>query len=73
MKMKNNLFKLYILCAFLLTDFVLFAQPGQDQGGGGLEGDDPPVASIDEKLIWLGMIAILFAFHMYKNRSKQVL
>ena len=70
--MKNNLFKLYILCFFLLTDFVVFAQPGQDQGGGGLEGDDPPTAAIDEKLIWLGIIAILFAFFSYKRKISKI-
>jgi hypothetical protein len=49
--MKNNLFKLYILSFFLLTDFISFAQPGQDQPGGGLEGDDPPPFQM--KLVFL--------------------
>ena len=71
--MKNNLFRLYLLSFFLLTDFIIFAQPGQDQPGGGLEGDDPPVASINGKLILLAAVAVLFAFYTYKNRSKQTL
>lgn len=70
--MKNNLFKLYILSFFLLLDITLFAQPGQDQGGGGLEGDDPPTAPIDGKLLWLGIVALLFAFYTYKRRLSKV-
>jgi len=70
--MKTNLFKLYILCFFLLTDLMLFAQPGQDEPGGGLEGDDPPTAAIDEKLIWIGIIAILFAFYSFKRKNSKV-
>jgi hypothetical protein len=69
--MKNNFFKLYILSFFLLTDFMLFAQ-GQDQGGGGLEGDDPPTAPINAKLIWLVILAILFAFYSYKRRLSKI-
>ena len=69
--MKNNFFKLYILSFFLLTDFMLFAQ-GQDQGGGGLEGNDPPTAPINDKLIWLGILAILFAFYSYKRRLYKI-
>jgi hypothetical protein len=69
--MKNNIFKLYILAFFLLADFISFAQPGQDQPGGGLEGDDPPPAPINGKLILLAIAAILFAFYTIKNRRKE--
>lgn len=40
----KNIFKLYLLTFFILSDFVVFAQPGSDDGSGGLEGDDPPAA-----------------------------
>ena len=70
--MKNNFFKLYILSFVLFSDIILFAQPGQDQGGGGLEGGDPPTAPLDEKLIWLGIVAILFAFYSYSRRLSKV-
>ncbi|KAB1156525.1 hypothetical protein [Flavobacterium luteum] len=69
--MKNNFFKLFILSFFLLTDIMLFAQ-GQDQPGGGLEGSDPPSAQINAKLIWLGIVAILFAFYSYKRRLSKI-
>ena len=70
--MKNIFFKWYIVGFFLLTDILLFAQPGQDQGGGGLEGNDPPTAPLDGKLIWLGIVAILFAFYSYRRRLSKV-
>ena len=71
--MKNIFFKSYIVGFFLLTDILLFAQlPGQDQGGGGLEGEDPPTAPLDGKLIWLGIVAILFAFYSYRRRLSKV-
>jgi len=68
-EMKNKLFNLYLISFFLLVDFVAFAQPGDDDGSGGLEGDDAPPAPIDGKLIWLGIIALLYAFYsIRKNR-----
>ena len=56
----------------LLSDFMLFAQPGDDDGGGGLEGDDPPAAPINGKLIWLAITGILFAFYYYNSQRKKV-
>lgn len=70
-KMKNNFFKLFILSFFLLSDIMLFAQ-GQDQPGGCLECNDPPTATINTKLIWLGIVAILFAFYSYKRRLSKI-
>jgi len=56
-----------------LTDFISFAQPGQDQPGGGLEGDDPPPAPINGKLILLAIAAVLFAFYTLKNKRREAL
>lgn len=71
LEMKNSFFKTIILGFFLLSDLVLFAQPGDDDGSGGLEGGDTPPAPIDGKLIWLGIIAILFAFYILKRKREQ--
>lgn len=65
--MKNKLFQLYLLTFFLLVDFVAFAQPGDDDGSGGLEGDDPPPAPINGKLIWLAIVGLVFAFYSIKK------
>ena len=70
--MKDNLFKVYLLSFFLLTDFIVFAQPGQDEPGGGLEGDDPPVAPINGKILWLAFAAVLFAMYSFRNKTKKV-
>ncbi|WP_298224243.1 hypothetical protein [Flavobacterium sp.] len=65
--MKNRLFNLYLISFFLLVDFVAFAQPGDDDGSGGLEGNDPPPAPINGKLVWLGIVALLYAFYSIRK------
>jgi len=66
----KNIFKLYLLSFFLLSDFVMFAQPGDDDGGGGLEGEDPAPAPINSKLIYLAALGVLFV--LYKKNKKTV-
>jgi hypothetical protein len=68
--MKNKLFNLYLLSFFLFIDFVAFAQPGSDDGSGGLEGNDPPPAPINGKLLWLVVIALIYAVYTIQNKRK---
>ncbi|NUY82115.1 hypothetical protein HUK80_14520 [Flavobacterium sp. MAH-1] len=68
--MRQNLYKLYFLSFFLLIDFMAFAQPGDDDENGDLEGDDPAPAPINGKLIWLAIVGILFAYYSYKKSRK---
>jgi len=75
--MKTNLFKTYILLFFLMCDFISFAQPGMGANDGTptdptLEGDSDttPPAPINGKLIWLGLVAILFAYYSYKKNKR---
>ena len=68
--MKNNLFKLYLLSFLLLADFVMFAQPGDDNGDGTLEGNDPLPVPINGKLIWLGIAGLLFVVYTIKKNRK---
>lgn len=68
--MKNNLFKLYILGFFILTDFMAFAQPGDDTVDGGLETDDDPPVPVNGKLIYLGIAGLLFAVYTYRRNKK---
>jgi len=67
----RNLYKFYLLAFILLFDFVAFAQPGDDDGGGGLEGSDPQPAPINGKLFFLAITGILFVFYTYKRNKKQ--
>jgi hypothetical protein len=68
--MKNNLFKLYIHSFLVLSDFVMFAQPGDDNGDGTLEGDDPLPTPINGKLIWLTITGLLFVIYTIKRNRK---
>jgi hypothetical protein len=69
--MNNKLLSLYTLCFFLLNDFIIFAQ-GDGNEDGDLENPDPALP-IDGKLIWLGIIGIIFAFYIYRSKTKEVL
>lgn len=66
----KNLFKLYLLSFILLSDFMIYAQPSTDDGSGGVEGNDPPVAPINSKLIFLALIGLVFVFYNFKKRLK---
>lgn len=71
--MKTKLFKIYLLSFFILSDFIMFAQdPGDEgDGDGGLEGNDPDPVPVNSKLIWLGVIALIFAFYKLKINHKE--
>lgn len=68
--MKNRVSYSFLVIFFLLIDFVAFAQPGDDDGSGGLEGNDPPPAPINGQLIWLGILAIIFAYYSIRRFRK---
>lgn len=68
--MKATLLKIYIFSFLFMTDFASFAQPGTDDGGGGLEGDDPPPAPINTKLIFLAVFGILYAAYYFRNNKQ---
>jgi hypothetical protein len=67
----KNLLRFYLLTFIMLSDFVAFAQPGDDDGGGGLEGGDPEPAPINSKLILLAITGILFVMYTFRRNRKQ--
>ena len=67
--MKRNLFKYYIVVFFLLSDFMVFAQPTDDEEGD-LQGGDEPAVPINGKLFWLFLCGMLYAFHLYRRQRK---
>jgi hypothetical protein len=66
----KSFYKIYILAIVLFSDFALLAQPGSDDGGGSLEGNDAPAAPINGKLIWLGIIGLLLLFITFPKKEK---
>jgi hypothetical protein len=69
--MKTNLLKYYVAAFYFCSTFVLFAQPGTDDQGGGLEGDDVPGVPIDDYIWEIGLLGLILAILklriMYKN------
>ena len=69
--MKNKLFNIYLLGFFLLSDFIMFAQtPGSDSPDGDLEGGEEPEASINSKLILLGIAGIIYVYYTFYKKRK---
>jgi hypothetical protein len=70
--MIKNKFSFYLLTLFLLLcDFIAFAQPGDEDDGGGLEDNtDPQPAPIDGRLLILAIVGILFVFYTYRRHKK---
>lgn len=68
----KNLLKYYLLTFILLSDFVTFAQPGVDTGGGGLEGGDPAPAPINSKLLLLAITGVCFVIYTFRKNKKHV-
>ena len=67
----KKLLKFYLLSFILLSDLLIYAQPGDDDGGGGLEGGDPEPAPINSKLILLAIAGILFVIYTFRKSEKQ--
>ncbi len=68
----KKLLKFYAVAFVLLSDFAVFAQPGDEDTGGGLEGNDPQPAPINGKLIYLALLGTLFVLYIYKKNRKTV-
>ena len=66
----KNIYKAYLLSFFLLSDFIVFAGPGDDTAGGDLEDDETPITPINSKLILLLILGVVFAFYQIKRHKK---
>jgi len=67
--MKRNLFRFYVVVFFFLSDFMVFAQPTDDEDGD-LQGDDEPATPINGKLFWLCLCGIVYAFYVYRRQRQ---
>lgn len=68
--MKTNVLKYYIAAVYFCSSFALFAQPGDDDIGGGLQDGDP-TAPIDDYVWVLALIGLLFVFYKFRAMHKQ--
>lgn len=71
----KKILKFYFVAMLLIaTDFVAFAQsgPGDDDGGGGLEGGDPEPAPINGQLILLALMGVLFVIYTFRKDKRTV-
>lgn len=62
--MKNNLLKIYLTVFIALISFLSSAQPVDPPAD-----PDPLPAPIDNKIIWLVVVGIVFAYYII-NKSK---
>ena len=65
----KNFYKIIFLVSILLNTFATFAQSSDDDtGGGNLDGDDLP---INNKIIYLVIAGLLFAFLYFKQHKRK--
>ena len=71
-KSMKNIYKLYLLSFCLLSDFMVFAQPGDESNDPltPLEGGDPAPAPINSKLFILLVLGVAFAFYKIRQNQK---
>ena len=67
--MNKNLLKFHLITFLFFSDFVMFAQ-GDDDDGGCLECPDPAPAPINSKIIILLFAGVLFAYYTLKRNKK---
>ena len=69
----KKLMKFYILAFVLFSDVVVFAQvPGDGDGGGGFEENDPTYAPINGKLMALALMGVAYVIYTFRNYKKIV-
>ena len=70
--MKNTTLKYYITAFYLCSTLAMFAQPGGNDTGGGLEGDNDttPAAPIDNYIWVLAIIGFILVFMKYRAIQK---
>ena len=66
----KKLLKFYLLIFALLYNVLAFAQPGDDDGGGGLEGGDPLPAPINSKIFLLAIAGVFFVIYTFNKNKK---
>jgi hypothetical protein len=72
----KRIIKTLLVFYFLISDFILFAQigsgPGDEDNNGstGLEGGDPPAATINAKLWLLLLLALVYGITILRKKKR---
>ena len=70
--MKNKLFKYYIAAFCFCSTSIVFAQPGNNDTGGGLETPDAAPAPIDDYVGILALVGLSLVFIKVRaNQNKE--
>jgi hypothetical protein len=67
-KIKKQLF----VVAAIVFQTALWAQPGMNNDGGDLEGNDAPPASINDSMFWLVLIGLFLAYFVVSNSRSRL-
>ncbi|WP_395633344.1 hypothetical protein [Flavobacterium sp.] len=67
----KHLTKIYLLTFLVFADLTAFAGPGDNDGGGGLGGEDPPATPVNSYLIFMIGFALLLGFYFLTKYRKQ--
>ncbi|MFZ4105117.1 hypothetical protein [Flavobacterium sp.] len=74
----KRIIKTLLVFYFFTSDFILFAQigsgPGDEDNNGsnGLEGGDPPAATINAKLWLLLLLALFYGFTLLRKKKRLI-
>ncbi len=68
--MRIKFLKFYITSFFILSNVLMFAQ-GDEDNNGDLEGNDPPPVPINNKLILLLFVGLIYSVYVFNKQKKQ--
>ena len=66
-------YKFLIFLYFFLINFMLFAQPTDEDNNGDLEGQDPQAAPINNISFLLAVFAVIYAYHKLKKKNMKII
>ena len=68
--MKNLSSKLYMTLLLIFSNLIIFAQPGNNDGFGGLEGGDAPAAPVDDWIIPFIVLSSIVGYYLIRKKFK---
>ncbi|MCF8321258.1 MAG: hypothetical protein K9I35_08645 [Flavobacterium sp.] len=72
--MKKNVIKIFLVCLITLSSWNGIAQPGTNDAFGGLESTttDQAAAPLNDYLIPMLVVGVLFSFYIYKKKLTSI-